>query len=278
MKLAVGEFEIMAKFIKEISGISLEKNKTYLIESRLSELAEKETCKTFSDLFFKAKFNKLLQGKIIDAISTNETSFFRDTSPFEALRYKIIPDIVDKKMALIPKGGIPKIRIWSAACSTGQEACSIAMTFIDMLPDIHTKWSVSIVATDIADEMIMKASRGFFSDFEVNRGLPPGLRDKYFINKQSYWQVNDKVRSLISFKRLNLLESFVALGKFDIIFCRNVAIYFDLNTKKILFNKMADILNDNGYLFIGASETLIGITEKFVSKTYHKAIVYQVKK
>lgn len=153
MKLARGEFEIMAKFIKEISGISLEQNKTYLIESRLSELAESEGVKTFSDFFFKAKFNKILKEKIIDAISTNETSFFRDKTPFEAMKYKVIPDLIDSKTSGTMRG-IPSIKIWSAACSSGQEPYSIAMILMDMLPDIHNKWNITIVATDISDEIL----------------------------------------------------------------------------------------------------------------------------
>jgi chemotaxis protein methyltransferase CheR len=277
MKLARGEFEIMAKFIKEISGISLEQNKTYLIESRLSELAESEGVKTFSDFFFKAKFNKTLKEKIIDAISTNETSFFRDKTPFDAMKYKVIPDLIDSKTSGNIRGTIPSIKIWSAACSSGQEPYSIAMILMDMLPDIHNKWNITIVATDISDKIIRKASVGNFSDFELGRGLPGNFRDKYFINKNGSWHINDRVRSLVKFQKINLLEPFRGLGNFDIVFCRNVAIYFDPETKKKLFDRIAEVVTGNGYLFIGSTETLLGVSDKFISKNYLRAIFYQLK-
>lgn len=275
MKLARGEFEIMAKFIKEISGISLEQNKTYLIESRLSDLAESEGVKTFSDFFFKAKFNKILKEKIIDAISTNETSFFRDKTPFEAMKYKVLPDLIDGKTSV--KGAIPSIRIWSAACSSGQEPYSIAMILLDMLPDIYSKWNITIFSTDISDEILRKASVGNFSDFELGRGLPGTFRDKYFTNKNGLWHIKDRVRSLVKFQKINLLEPFRGLGKFDIVFCRNVAIYFDLDTKKKLFDRIAEVLLPGGYLFIGSTETLLGVSDKFASRNYLRAIFYQLK-
>jgi len=276
MKLARGEFEIMAKFIKEISGISLEQNKTYLIESRLSDLAESEGVKTFSDFFFKAKFNKVLKEKIIDAISTNETSFFRDKTPFEAMKYKVLPDLIDGKTSGSVRG-IPSIKIWSSACSSGQEPYSIAMILMDMLPDIHTRWNITIFATDISDEILRKASVGNFSDFELGRGLPGNFRDKYFINKNGSWHIKDRVRSLVKFQKINLLEPFRTIGKFDIVFCRNVAIYFDLDTKKKLFDRIAEVLNPGGYLFIGSTETLLGVSDKFASRNYLRAIFYQLK-
>ena len=275
MKLARGEFEIMAKFIKEISGISLEQNKTYLIESRLSDLAESEGVKTFSDFFFKAKFNKILKEKIIDAISTNETSFFRDKTPFEALKYKVLPDLIDSKTSV--KGSIPSIKIWSAACSSGQEPYSIAMILMDMLPDIFSKWNITIFATDISDEILRKASVGNFSDFELGRGLSGTFRDKYFTNKNGSWHIKDRVRSMVKFQKINLLEPFRGLGKFDIVFCRNVAIYFDLDTKKKLFDRIAEVLAPGGYLFIGSTETLLGVSDKFASRNYLRAIFYQLK-
>ena len=276
MKLARGEFEIVAKFIKEISGISLEKNKTYLIESRLSDLAVQEKCKTFSDLFFKAKFNKVLQNKIIDGISTNETSFFRDRTPFDALRYKILPDIIDAKKGVNSRF-TPSLRIWSAACSTGQEPYSLAMSLIEMIPDIHTKWNVNILATDISDEVLKKASMGTFSEFEVKRGLPPNYRHKYFAGNNGLWKIKDNVRSLIRFQKVNLLAPFRGLGKFDMIFCRNVAIYFDVPTKRKLFDRMHEIINNYGCLIIGSTETLLGVSDKFVSKNYLRAVYYQPK-
>ena len=275
MKLARGEFEIMAKFIKEISGISLEQNKTYLIESRLSDLAESEGVKTFSDFFFKAKFNKILKEKIIDAISTNETSFFRDKTPFEAMKYKVLPDLIDNKTSV--KGSIPSIKIWSAACSSGQEPYSIAMILMDMLPDIFSKWNITIFATDISDEILRKASVGNFSDFELGRGLSGTFRDKYFTNKNGSWHIKDRVRSMVKFQKINLLEPFRGLGKFDIVFCRNVAIYFDLDTKKKLFDRIADVLAPGGYLFIGSTETLLGVSDKFASRNYLRAIFYKLK-
>ncbi len=276
MKLARGEFEIIARFIKEISGISLEQNKVYLIESRLSNLVVKEKCKTFSDFFFKAKFNKNLQEQIIDAISTNETSFFRDNAPFDALRYKILPDLIDKKKGLNSKF-IPSLRIWSAACATGQEPYSIAMSLSEMLPDIHKNWNISILATDISDEMIKKASMAMFSEFELNRGLSQTFRYKYFFSNNGGWQAKDSIRSLVRFQKVNLLAPFRGLGKFDIVFCRNVAIYFDLPTKRSLFDRISEVLNPYGCLLIGSTETLLGISEKYVSKNYLRAVYYQVK-
>jgi chemotaxis protein methyltransferase CheR len=276
-KITPDEFKIIAKYIHDISGIFLDQSKAYLLETRLDSLVKENGCSSYSDLYHKAKADasKAIERKIIDAISTNETLFFRDTSPFDVLQHKIIPDLIDlrtAKSSFLP----PQIRIWSAACSTGQEVYSIAIVLKELLPDLK-KYNLKLLGTDISDAAVAQSSYGSYNKFEIERGLQADKLQKYFSRNGDNWKIKDDIRAMATFRKLNLLLPLNGLGKFDIVFCRNVAIYFTMEDRKKLFNKIADILEPDGYLIIGSTESLTGICPRFEPKRHIKSIFYQLK-
>ena len=228
LKILPSDLKIVAKYIYEISGIFLDESKSYLFETRLSSIAEELGCTSYQDLYNKAKrdLKKTIERQIIDAISTNETLFFRDKGPFELLQYKLLPEMIDKRTPASPNLKT-NIKIWSAAASTGQELYSIAIIIKELIPDL-SRFSISLLGTDISDMAISQASYGKYNKFEIERGLPQKMLQRYFTLFGDSWKIKDEIRAMVNFKKLNLMLPFSALGKFDIIFCRNVAIYFTL--------------------------------------------------
>lgn len=274
MQVTPGEIPVVARLVRELCGVTLDETKGYLINSRLAALAEKSGCANFGEFCRKVKGNRTLELEVIDAITTQETLFMRDNSPFEALKHKAIPETLDLKAgSAFPK----RLRIWSAACSTGQEPYSIGMTLCELLPDIHS-WDVNILATDISDAAIRQASLGRYAKHEIARGLTPQMLLKYFEEASGGWRVKESIRYLIRFDRRNLLEPFTSLGPFDIIFCRNVAIYFETNVKRDLFHRLADRLTPDGYLFVGSSESLNTLDPRFVPQHHCRSVFYQPNK
>ena len=277
IKITPSEIKTISQYIYDISGIHLDHNKTYLFETRLSSVAEEVGCKNYLELYNKAKADrsKQIERKIVDAISTNETLFFRDKGPFELLQHKILPEVID---ARTPKSPVLKtnIKIWSAASSTGQELYSIAIIIKELIPD-QSKFSLKLLGTDISDTAISQASYGKYNKFEIERGLPRAQLQRYFQPMGDFWKIKDEIRAMVNFRKLNLMQPFSALGKFDIIFCRNVAIYFTLPDRKKLFNRIADSLTDDGFLVIGSTESLTGVSPRFVPKRHLRAIFYQKK-
>jgi len=278
IKVTTDDIKAISKYILHISGIDLKESKAYLIETRLGDLMKEYKCSSYRELCSKAKTdsNKAIENKIIDAISTNETLFFRDIRPFEVLQHKILPDLIDRRTerssGLLP---IP-IRIWSAACSTGQEVYSIAMVLKELLLDLK-KYNVKLLGTDISDSAIGQASYGTYNKFEIERGLSKEKLQKYFIPNGGNWKINDEIRAMVSFAKQNILKPLAGLGKLDIIFCRNVGIYFNLENRKKLFENIASILAPDGYLIIGSTESLTGICSLFEPKRYLRTIYYQLK-
>jgi len=272
------EFKVVARYVRDLSGIALDEGKTYLVETRLSSLAEELGCTSFSELYYKARSDtgQSIARKIIDAITTNETQFFRDTLPFELLQHKILPDLIDRRTARGVPGFPISIRIWSAACSTGQEVYSIAIVLKELLPDLR-KFNIRIVGSDISDAAIAQASYGRYNKFEIERGLPKDKLRKYFSPNDNTWKANDELRAMVTFRKQNLMEPFTMLGKFDIVFCRNVAIYFTMEDRARLFNRIVDVLEPDGFLLIGSSESLAGVATRFESKRYLRSIFYQLK-
>lgn len=277
IKISPAELKTIAQYIHDISGIFLDQSKSYLLETRLSSVAEANGCKTYNELHQKAKRepSKKIERAIVDAISTNETLFFRDTGPFELLKHKILPEIIDARTPSSPTMKT-QVRIWSAASSTGQELYSIAITIKELLGDL-SKYNVSLLGTDISDTAISQASYGKYNKFEIERGLDRKTLQKYFKLLGDSWKINDEIRAMVNFRKLNLMQPFTALGKFDIIFCRNVAIYFTMQDRKKLFNKIADSLTDDGFLVIGSTESLTGVCPRFVPKRHLRSIFYQKK-
>jgi len=277
LKITPSELKFIAQYIYDISGIFLDASKSYLFETRLSSIAEELGCTSYQDLYNKAKrdVKKTIERQIIDAISTNETLFFRDKGPFELLQHKILPEIIDKRT---PGSSVLKtsIKIWSAASSTGQELYSIAIVIKELIPDL-ARYNITLLGTDISDNAVSQASYGKYNKFEIERGLPQKQLQRYFTLFGDSWKIKDEIRAMVNFKKLNLMLPFTALGKFDIIFCRNVAIYFTLPDRKKLFNKIADSLADDGFLVIGSTESLTGVCPRFIPKKHLKSIFYQKK-
>jgi len=271
------EFKQFARYILDISGIALEAGKEYLVETRLGPILTRLGCTSYAELLQKAKTDdkKNLENEIIDAISTNETYFFRDKAPFQLLQHKIIPDLIDRRTRKNP-GRKPAIRLWSAANSTGQEIYSIAMILVEMgiTPD---NYNVKLFGTDISDAAIAQASYGFYNKFEAARGLDPARLQRYFDPHENGYKIKDQLRVMTQFKKMNLMQPFAAMGKFDIILCRNVMIYFTPQDRKRIYEKIARVLEPDGYLIIGATESLINDTGLFVSSKYLNSVFYQFK-
>jgi chemotaxis protein methyltransferase CheR len=269
------EIQLLAKYVYEVSGINIEASKAYLIETRLGRILESENCGSYGEFYQKVKMDasKVLEKKVIDAITTNETLFFRDGNPFELLKHKILPEIIDRRSAAKT---LRPIRIWSAACSTGQEVFSIAIVLKELFGS-NPSYSFKLMGTDLSDAAIKQASYGSYNKFEIERGLPRDRLQLYFTPDGANWKIKDAIRSMASFQKFNLMHPFSGLGKFDIIFCRNVAIYFTLEDRKKLFSKMADALEPDGYLIIGSTESLTGVCPRFVPKRHLKSIFYQLR-
>lgn len=278
-KIAPDELKVISTYIYNISGIYLDQSKAYLLESRLKGLLDELGCDSYSKLYHKAKsdFSKAIERKIIDAVTTNETLFFRDFAPFEMLQHKVIPDIIDRRTAKSSDLFPTRINIWSAACSTGQEVYSIAIVLKKLLGDLK-KFNIRLLGTDISDKAVAQASYGKYNKFEIERGLAKDKLIMYFDSDGNSWKIKDEIRALASFKKFNLMDSFALMGKFDIVFCRNVAIYFPLEDRKKVFNKIADILEPDGYLIIGSTESLTGVCSRFEPKKHLRSVMYELKK
>ncbi len=277
LKISPEEIKLIAKYIYEISGIYLDESKKYLLETRLNTIAEEQGCASYQDFVRKAKADatKVIERKIIDAISTNETLFFRDSGPFQLLQHKILPELIDARTTKTA-GLKTSLKIWSAASSTGQELYSVAIVLQELLGDL-SKYAIKLLGTDISDAAVAQASSGKYNKFEIERGLARDKLTKYFTMAGQTWKVNDQIRAMANFRKLNLMLPFTGLGKFDIVLCRNVAIYFTLEDRKKLFNKIADVLEPDGYLIIGSTESLTGICPRFIPKRHLRSIFYQLK-
>lgn len=272
MKISVNELNELAALVHKQSGIVLEKGKAYLIESRLEPLFEEHSLNSFTELIAKLKGSPKMVNQLIDLMTTNETSFFRDQKPYELLKNKLLPEWLGRQA-----GGRGKLNIWSSACSTGQEVYSIAMTLMDFFKEDLFHHQIKIKATDISDSAIVKASLGQYTQFEAKRGLDDGWLNKYFRQDGPCWKIIDELRSLAYFEKMNLLQSQAGPETFDVIFCRNVAIYFGKTDRKHLFDQLAQQLKENGVLIIGSTETLFGISDRFERREYQGASYYVLK-
>lgn len=273
------EQKVWADYIYDISGIFLDASKAYLFESRFAELLKSEKCANFSELFFKTKADstKILRRKVIDAITTGETLFFRDSSPFDLFQHKLIPDLIDRRTRQLGHSVRIPIRIWSAACSTGQEVYTIGMVLKSLLGNFD-RYNIQLLGTDISDKAIAYASRGLFNKIEIERGLSKDKLARYFTSQGEFWKISDEIRSLATFRTHNLLDdNYSSLGRFDIILCRNVTIYFKEKDKIQVFQKIGHVLDPDGYLIIGSTESIMGYCPQFESKRYLRSVFYQLK-
>lgn len=267
------EFKALAEYIRRETGIALESDKAYLIETRLGPLVTRFGCRSFSEFYFRvlSDLSGEMKTALINSITTQETLFFRDKQPFELLRNKIIPELADRQD--LRENGPGPIRVLSAACSTGQEVYSIAMTFHEVLGDLR-RHPVQIHGIDISDQAIARASYAHYNKLEVERGLDSERLERYFEPAEKRYRVRDFIRSMVSFQKYNLLEPIEPLGRFDVIFCRNLAIYFAQEQRVRLFEQISRILNPKGYLIIGASEYLSGICPVFFPHRHLRTVFY----
>jgi len=251
------DYEYLRKLLKDRSGLVLSADKQYLVESRLVPLARKANLAGITELVAKMKSGaEALVVDVVEAMTTNETFFFRDKVPFDHFRDTIIPKVMQARAAR------KSLRIWCAAGSTGQEPYSLAMALKEMGSQL-SGWRVEILATDLSAEVQEKSKAGIYSQFEVQRGLPIQLLVKYFKQVGEMWQINADIRAMVQHRQLNLLHDFSSLGVFDVIFCRNVLIYFDQDTKIAVFNRLVKAMEPDGFLVLGAAETVVGLTDAF---------------
>lgn len=274
--ISSAEFKLLRDYIEERCGIALGDEKAYLIETRLTKLMALNGCEDFTQFhrLIRSSNNPELHDKIVDAMTTNETLWFRDAHPFAILREKILPDLAKE----IRAGKKQRVRIWSAASSTGQEAYSIAMTiqeFCRSAPGIRPE-QFEIVGTDISSSALFLAKNARYDAIAIKRGLSDEYRERYFHSDGRVWVVNDALRSMVTFQKFNLQDSPSALGRFDVIFLRYVAIYFSLTFKQALFKNLARAANRPGYLIIGAVESLRGVSEEFEMKSHGGGYYYSV--
>jgi chemotaxis protein methyltransferase CheR len=251
------DYEYLRKLLKERSGLDLSADKQYLVESRLVPLARRASLPGIPELVVKMKGGAdALTADVVEAMTTNETFFFRDKIPFDHLKEAVLPALIQARAAR------RALRIWCAASSTGQEPYSIAMCLKEA-GHLLAGWRTEIIATDLSLGVLEKSKAGIFSQFEVQRGLPIQMLVKYFTQNGELWQLNAEIRGMVQHRQLNLLQDFSHLGMFDIIFCRNVLIYFDQPTKANIFERIARMLEPDGVLALGAAESVVGITNVF---------------
>ncbi len=252
------EFQFVADFIYRAAGLVLTADKAYLIDSRLKPLMRERGIADFADLIVRLKAGTpAIVREVTDALTTNETSFFRDLKPFDLFRQIVLPHLLATRAAQ------HRFRIWSAACSTGQEPYSLAMLLLEERARL-AGWTWEIVATDLCGDALAKAKDGVYSQFEVQRGMPTPLLVRYFEKQGDAWRIKDPVRRGIDFRPFNLLADPAPLGRFDVVFCRNVLIYFDPPTKAKVLQRIGQQLAGDGFLFLGGAETVIGVTDRFV--------------
>ena len=266
-------FVYFSRFLKENSEIVLTPEKEYLVEARLAPIQKKLGLSSLAELMNKLRFEPFgaLHNEVIEAMTTNETYFFRDVKPFEALRNEVLPDLIDARSSK------RSLTIWSAACSSGQEAYSIKMTLKEFFPQL-VNWNTRIFCTDLSQEMINRTVEGRFSQLEVNRGLPIQMLVKYFQKVGNDWQVKPDLKVGLDAKVMNLAKSWPPLPPIDVLFLRNVLIYFDLETKTQILNRVAKVLAPDGILFLGGSETTLNISNEYERRGNSETSYYVLKK
>lgn len=262
------DFEYLRALVREQSGVVLEAHKNYLAELHLDKLATQtgfESIAAFTEHLKTIPFSHL-HIQAIEALLTSETSFFRDRSPFESLQTAVLPPLIQSRASQ------RCINIWSAGCSTGQEPYSIAILIRESFPEL-LPWTIHLIASDFSQQSLDRAQQGIYTNLEISRGLPPKLRDRYFHSTGQIWQINDEIRQMVEFQQLNLIHPWDSLPEMDVIFLRNVLIYFNSNTKQSILNKVQRHLREDGYLFLGSGETTFYLDPRFEA-IHGKASLY----
>jgi chemotaxis protein methyltransferase CheR len=272
MAVDVPDFEYVRDLMRDTASIVLEPGKEYLVETRLDPLARSEGFATLGSMVsaLRSGSDKALQRKIVDRMTTNETSFFRDLHPFEALKRSIIPEFLSRR------GTERALNIWCGACSSGQEPYSIMMLLREHFPQL-ADWNINMLGTDLSSAMLDRAQAGVYSQLEVNRGLPAPMLVKYFQKKGQEWRIADRARSGVEFRELNLARTWSNVPRMDIVFLRNVMIYFDVDSKRSILARVRSILRSDGYLFLGGAETTYGLDDGYERVVLDKAAAYRLK-
>ncbi len=252
------DFDLLRKILRDRSGLVLGDDKSYLLESRLLPVARKHGLSDLDDIVRKVRTasTEALLVDVTEAMTTNESFFFRDVKPFDLFRDIILPDMISARAAK------KSLRVWCAAASSGQEPYSLAILLKEAAARL-TGWRTEIIGTDLSKDILDRAIAGQYSQFEVQRGLPIQLLVKYFDKEGEHWQIKQAIRDMVRYRVFNLLDDFSSLGKFDVVFCRNVLIYFDQEMKKNILERIAKMLPEDGVVFLGGAETVLGITNKF---------------
>lgn len=258
-------------FVAEHAGIVLDEGKGYLVESRLLPIARKRGVASPDELVsqLRRSGDPELRSAIVEAMTTNETTFFRDSEPFEALRHHVLPDLIARRRAT------KKLRIWCGAASTGQEPYSVTMLLREHFPELAA-WDVSHTATDLSEEVLRRARQGRFSRLEVNRGLPASYLVKYFDKDATDWVIKPTIRSAVRFDRMNLIKTWTLSGPFDLVMLRNVMIYFDAPTKRRILDGVRRLLTPDGYVFLGSAESTLGVHDAFERQTWQRTGFYRL--
>lgn len=275
LKIKPPEYDAIRDFIKSECGINLGDHKAYLIETRLSDLVLEYGCKSYMEFYNKSKHNPALVERIIDAMTTNETLWFRDQNVWDLIGKKIIPNLVEKV-----KAG-KRMRVWFAACSTGQEVYTFLMLLNDHLDRIGQKRFLNnfdFVATDISPSVLFQAKSARYSGISIERGLSSGFRNRYFTNNGDVWSFDDSLRRKVRFEKLNLQKSVKHLGIFNLVFCRNVLIYFSPESKREIIGKIQAQMEAESPLILGSTESLRDFSDKFEIKSENNVIINYVKK
>lgn len=267
------DYQFITSFLLDTTGLSLGENKEYLLEARLVPLAQSHGMNGVEDLVLalKSSIDPSLKKDVMEAMTTNESSFFRDRRPFDELKNSILPRLIEEKQST------KRLRIWCSACSHGQEPYSIVMQIRENFPEL-ADWNIQIVATDLCTKALDRAQAGIYSQFEVQRGLPVQLLMKHFDQCEQGWKIKPELGTGIQWKHLNLLEDFQHLGMFDIVFCRNVLIYFKPETKKDILDRISLQMASSGVLLLGAAETVLGISDSYSKMAECQSAIYQLAK
>ena len=272
MPLSTSDFTFVSNLVYREAGIVLEPSKDYLVDARLTGLIRQLEIDSIETLVLKLRSPgaEALSRQVVEAMTTNETSFFRDIKPFETLKKVVLPDLISRRSSQ------RSLSIWCAASSSGQEPYSIAMTLCEAFPEL-INWRLSFVATDLSSQMINRCRAGKFSQIEINRGLPAPLLVKYFKQSGAEWEIDHRLRKMIEFRELNLLLPWHNLHGLDIVFIRNVLIYFDAATKKQILGRIRRLMSPDGYLFLGGAETTLNLDDQFERMAADKSGCYRIK-
>lgn len=272
MSIAIPQFDYLRKIVRQHAAIVIDADKDYLAESRLAPVAENEGFGSIDDLIASLERQSFgaLHRKVVDAMTNNETWFFRDFQPYDAFKQILIPDLMEKRAST------RRITIWSAACSSGQEPYSIAMCLRENF--LVPGWNFNITATDLADHILERARRASYSQMEVSRGLPTPLLTKYFAQDELRWQLGPEIRRMVEFRSLNLIGQWPVMPSVDIVFLRNVLIYFDVEIKKMILEKVRRVLHPDGYMFLGAAENTLNLDDHFERVPFGRTAYYRLRK